>query len=464
MNTAESPAIDDLDLLKRPFTQFFDEDYDQIFSPLVTFWYMVFQRLNKDHTMSEVQQDLADGGADGLTPPGKQTPLDRHWLSASTASYSDARQRMDKAEFEEIFKTWAAMMAAQTKAAPGPCYKGIDVQEKLKGLSVQLLDGTTFRLPSLGDIAKTYPPAKNQHGESYWCQIRAVAGFCLKSGAILSVSYGDQHKSEQELCVSLFKSVEEPTLFVADANFGVYSIFERVSAHSHDVLAALTTNRAHKLLGGEALQAGEEREVLWTPSKFDKQYPGTSRNPVRVRVMCKKVIVKGEEIDLYLATTLMDSQAYSVDFLFDLYRLRWLVEVDFRYLKTQLEMNTFDVQSADMAVKEIFAGLFAYNMVQLAMWSATRKHKANTLSLSFSNCARAFLRGIRHLWNQNDCFTGLPWGKFWKKTQTVIGRMLLPRRKKARSAEPRRVRRRPALFPALKGSRQENRETLKESG
>src|SRR5712675_2239010 len=45
--------------------------YARAFTPLVTLWYMIFQRLSDNHHLSHVQEDAREGGADRLSPPGK---------------------------------------------------------------------------------------------------------------------------------------------------------------------------------------------------------------------------------------------------------------------------------------------------------------------------------------------------------------------------------------------------------
>src|SRR5262245_56217146 len=63
--------------------------YERLFNPLVTLWYLLFQRLHADHTLEAALTDARDGGADRLNPN-----LSQGLLSDSTCSYSDARQRL----------------------------------------------------------------------------------------------------------------------------------------------------------------------------------------------------------------------------------------------------------------------------------------------------------------------------------------------------------------------------------
>ena len=42
--------------------------YDRLFTPLVTLWYLIFQRLAADHTLEKVVTDAQAGGANALRP------------------------------------------------------------------------------------------------------------------------------------------------------------------------------------------------------------------------------------------------------------------------------------------------------------------------------------------------------------------------------------------------------------
>src|ERR1044071_10521964 len=63
--------------------------YQRLFNPLVTLWYLLFQRLNWDHSLEAALNDARTGGADRINKK-----LSGKLISNSTCSYSDARQRL----------------------------------------------------------------------------------------------------------------------------------------------------------------------------------------------------------------------------------------------------------------------------------------------------------------------------------------------------------------------------------
>ena len=59
--------------------------YDRLFTPLVTLWYLIFQRLAADHTLEKVVADAQAGGANARACPKNCVPPPP-FLSAMPAS------------------------------------------------------------------------------------------------------------------------------------------------------------------------------------------------------------------------------------------------------------------------------------------------------------------------------------------------------------------------------------------
>jgi hypothetical protein len=183
--------------------------YRRAFTPLVTLWYCIFQRLGPNHHLSQVQQDALAGGADHLSPAGK--PLSQQLHSEATASFSDARQRLPLEFFRKTLRHTAAQMS-----------RAFQIPERF-GLKVALMDGTTCRLRPFQDIPKKFPPHRpgNCKKPPYWCLTRIVGLFCLTTGAVLDSAMGSLKTSEQALSATLLQGAWKEWLLVADRNFGV---------------------------------------------------------------------------------------------------------------------------------------------------------------------------------------------------------------------------------------------------
>jgi Transposase DDE domain len=422
--------------------------YHRAFTPLVTLWYCIFQRLSPNHHLSQVQQDALAGGADHLSPRGK--PLSQQVHSEATTSFSDARQRLPREVFRKTLRHTAAQMSG-----------AFQIPERF-GLKVALMDGTTCRLRPFQDIPQEFPPHRpgNCKKQPYWCLARIVGLFCLATGAVLDSAMGSLKTSEQTLSATLLQRSWEKWLLVADRNFGVYSVVcAAVAAQAH-VLVRLTQARAAKLarLAGLSLAPGLDAPLRWSPSRQDQCPEGLPGLPVAGRLLVVRLERPGyRPLTLYLFTTLQDPLKCSAQELAQLYGQRWQVELCFRYVKTQMDLGFLECHSADMVHKEWLAGLIAYNLIRWAMAAAAAAAQVPQRWLSFSRARELLLGWCLRTSGRGGVIAS------WQRLLTRIAKAQLPKRRKIRPSEPRAVRHFQKDVAKLEGSRAAARLKLAES-
>src|SRR5262249_7240401 len=136
------------------------------------------------------------------------------------------------------------------------------------------VDGTTVRMPYAEELAKVYPPTRNQHGESHWPILRLVVAHDLHTGLALRPEFGpvngEDAISEQALWERTLQGMPEGALLVGDANFGIFSVAHSAEQSAHPVVLRLTTARALRLSGGR-LQDGIDRAIVWKPTRQDRR-------------------------------------------------------------------------------------------------------------------------------------------------------------------------------------------------
>ena len=421
--------------------------YQRAFTPLITLWYFLFQRLQARHTLSKIVSDARFGGADCLSPANKR--LSQQLDSTATTAVSKARTRLPLALLRKTLCHSAREIRSWAKGL------------KWEGLNVALLDGSTFRLRPLGDIAKVFPPHHpgNTKKQPYWCLVRVVAAFCLHSGVVLDCVMADLTQSEQSLSAQLLAAGSWlKWIFVGDRNFGVYSVVRSATAASAQALVRLTGARARKLArqAGHTLRLGLDVPITWIPSRHDQCPQGLDPIPVAGRLLVVRVQVPGFRTqELYLFTTLTDPVLYSAVKLTQLYGQRWQIELFLRYVKTQMDLEFLECKSADMARKEWLAGLIAYNLIRSVMVAAAAQALIPVRVLSFTRTADLFqdwlIRWLIHPSNTSG----------WEQLLDDVASCRQPRRRKPRPSEPRAVRRFHRDFPELLGDRAAARETLK---
>ena len=412
--------------------------YARIFSLPVTLWYMIFQRLSADKTLSCVVKDARNGGADRLSPSGRE-PISRKIRSQGTSSYSDARQRMPL----ELLQ-WALSRIAEH-------IQGLWKAKQPQGLTFQLLDGSTLAMLATPELVAKYPPNGNQSGTNDWCLMRVVVGFCAWTGVVLSAAEASVRVGEQALAWTLMAAAPVATAWIGDRNFGIWSIAAQALRYRQHVLVRLTQARAHRLTGGRTLHSGQEMVVEWNRTRHDKIAPGTQDQKVVGRLIFVRIRRQSKFIDLWLFTTLMDTEAFPNRRVVELYGLRWQAEINFRYVKTALDLQELFVATPEMARNEFYAALIAYSLVRVIMAGAAASNP-KLPPLSFCEVRRALVLCLN------------AWGKDWRsrkgslleKIEALMAEarlQTLPKRKTPLLSEPRRVRHRRLKFPALIGSR-----------
>jgi hypothetical protein len=412
--------------------------YDRLFTPLVTLWYLLFQRLNPDHSLEAALTDARAGGAHRINQK-----LARQLGSGSTASYSDARQRLP-GEF-----------LAQALALQGRKIIGLSPTTRWRGRVIALLDGSTVRLRPHGRMAQSFPPNGNQYRRPYWCLMRVVVCFCALSGAALDSALGSLQVSEQVLACRIILDSLAQCLFLGDRNFGVFRVVQAAREARQSVLLRLTDRRARKLLG-RPLRVGQQI-LRWAPSGQDQLQPACSSEPVPGRLLVVRLKRPGfRSQQLCLFTTLPNTADYPLAELVRLYGLRWHIELNLRYLKAQMDLGQLEVKSPEMARKEWLAGLLAYNLIRAAQLCAALHQGISPLTLSFSSvrrCLECWLRQLGRTQRQARAQ--------WAETLRQLSRCLLPRRRTPRPNEPRAQRHLRLPYAPLFGSRANARRHLK---
>lgn len=423
--------------------------YRRAWCPLVTLWYLTWQRLSPEHTLAAVVNDARRGGADALRPGPRL--LSAQLRSRATTAFAKARARLPLPWLQAVFTATAVRLAAL-----GPTVQA------LTALPIILLDGSTLRLRPFPNIRKYFPPHRTRRKKSYWCVARVVVGFCAATGVALQAIMGSIHQSEQALAVRLILATAARALYVGDRNFGVWRVVRAIVQAGGQGLVRLTGVRARCLAAGRRLKPGLDLVIRWSPSAHDQVDRGLKKEAVVGRLVVVRVSRRGYRTQvLCLFTTLTDVSAYPPAELVRLYGGRWEVELNFRTVKAAMDLDQLEVKSADLAQKEFYAGLLAYNLVRGLMSVAARAAGCAPGQLSFAAARTALMSVLAVLW--------LGWVPASRRAQQLewlceeVGRARLPRRKKNRPSEPRAQWHEPQAFPSMRGTRAQARRKLKKA-
>ena len=146
-----------------------------------------------------------------------------------------------------------------------------------------------------------------------------------------------------------------------------------------------------------------------------------------------------------IVTTFLDAKKFSKEDLDKLYDQRWLVEINLRSIKDTMQMGIMRGKTPQMARKEIWMHLLAYNLVRKIMTQAASCYGRKPQELSFKLALQmisAFRQAQIFCSKKIDVYYQLLKAITYKMVGNRPGRM-----------EPRAVKRRPKPFPKLQMAR-----------
>lgn len=416
--------------------------YDRLWTPFITLWCFVCQWLNTDHTCDGVLSFVEAGAIDDLDTRHAQ-PFSARVTVGSTAGYCKARQRLPLVVLEGALRHTARVIQDRLGEAG-----------RWHGHPVALLDGTTLLLTPTAALVAASGQHANDKGPGYWVVVRAVAAFCLATGALVEATLGSLQQSEQAWAKGLLAGFPAGTLVLGDSNFGVFSVAQAARPAGVFVLLRLTASRA-TALAKRTRAVGTDVQIAWSPTPQDQSDPRLSTEPIVGRLLRVPLERPGfRPFTLCLFTTLLDADQYPVAELVALYGRRWDVELDLRYVKATLGMAQLTTKSPDLVHKDFLAGLLAYNLLRAVMLDAAEHRHCSPLDLRFTSCWRRLrtVLGTRHPTDAPAARTAA-----WSRLVDRVAQCRLRPRPRFR-IEPRAVRRRRCAYPPLKGSRADARQ------
>ena len=405
---------------------------ERLYPPLTTVVMFIEQVLGADHSCQDaVAQGLSSRVALGQAP-----------CSLNTGPYCKARLRLSLDLVERLGHEVGARLS---KAQPTPWL--------WRGRNVKLVDGTTVSMPDTTENQDSFPQSNQQKPGLGFPLARLVGIISLSCGAVLQWVSGPcegKKTGETALLWGLMDKFDAGDIVIGDRYFAGYFGIARLWQQGVDVIIRQHQRRHTDFRRGRRL-GKRDHVVTWArpqrPAWMDETTYATLPESIRMR----EVRVG----DLTLVTTLLDADAVHKLELVALYGKRWQIELDFRSIKTVMQMEILRCKTPEMIRKEIAAHLLAYNLVRTVMAQAADLAHVMPRQLSF----KATLQ-VLNAFEENLRFC--PRGRIGFCHAIVlasIGGAILPVR--PNRVEPRAVKRRPKPSKWLTKPRHVLREQLR---
>jgi hypothetical protein len=411
---------------------------DRIFSPLVTLWVFLGQVLSADHSCrTAVARLIAHRLARGFKP-----------CSPRTGAYCQARKRLPEAFFSET--------ALRTGRALDD---GVDQRWLWKGRRVHVYDGSSVTMPDTPANQAAYPQPVAQKPGLGFPLARIAAVFSLACGAVVGLGicrYAGKGQSELGLLRTLLDLFRPGDIVLADRLMCAWTEMVMLKQRGVDCVCRFTSHRKADFRRGTRLGEGDHI-VQWPkpqrPRSIDRDAYAALPESLTVRECRVRVDQPGFRVRvLIVATTLLDSNAFTRDDLAQLYRARWNAELDLRSLKQTLQMDVLRCKTPEQVRKELWTHILAYNLIRTVMAQAAVEHGIEPRSISFKGALQtleAFQPVIALRGERDDATRG-------ELYQWLLGAVASHRvGDRPNRYEPRRRKRRPKPYDRLMKPRHE---------
>jgi hypothetical protein len=365
--------------------------------------------------------------------------------STNTSGYCQARARLP-----------LTMISTLARQCGGILAEDAAVWWHWRGRRVRLVDGATVTLADTEENQEDYPQPNSQKAGLGFPICRVVALLCLGSGALLDAAVGPcegKGGDEQTLLREMLDTLQADDILLGDAFYPTYFLLWELIRGGVDGLFEQhgARKRSTDFSKGEKLGA-RDHLIVWTKPKQRPDW----MSPYEYDQVPTTLKVREFQADgKIMVTTFLCPKETPKKALKVLYRCRWHVELDLRNIKTTLGMEHLRCKTPEMAVKELWVYLLAYNLIRLLMAQAALLADQIPRQLSFKHTVQIWMA-----WQQRG--GGTHDGVSIHALLILIAEPrvgLRPGR-----IEPRALKRRPKPFPLLTKPRKAAREEVRKNG
>lgn len=299
-------------------------------------------------------------------------------VAGDPSAYSQARQKLPVAVLGALNVRFDHEVQAHVSSSTLWC-----------GRPVRVVDGSSASMPDTPELQRAFPQPSAQRPGCGFPVARLLAIFCWASGSLLHLVAESLHVSELAMLRRLLDRLEPGTVVLGDVYFSSYYDLALLRQHGLDGVYRMHARRPTDLRQGTRLGPGDRR-LTWSkpripPRRVSADEWATIPESLTVRHVQVRLAERGfRGRTLNLVTTLLDPQAFPAAELANLYRDRWMAELNLRSLKTTLGMEVLRCQSPEMVRKELAVYQLAYNLIRLLMWRAAQGHGVDPRRLSFA--------------------------------------------------------------------------------
>ncbi|MEM9412104.1 MAG: IS4 family transposase [Planctomycetota bacterium] len=411
---------------------------DRIYTPMVTLWVFLSQVLSADHSCrSAVARLIAHRMSRGLRP-----------CSPESGAYCQARKRLPEKFFSMV-----------------ACHVGRELDSQAnsdwlwKGRRVYMFDGTTVTMPDTPANQKAYPQIPSQRPGLGSPITRIGAIVSLSCGAIIGLGFrrfAGKGQSELSLLHELWDLFAPGDVMLGDRLMCSWREMVMLKLRGVDIVTRIC-RRTADFRRGKRLGKGDHI-VLWpkpynrTPDKAAyKALPDYfAFRETRVHVKQQGFRTK----TIIVVTTMLDAEQTTKEDIAFLYLARWNNELDFRSIKSTMQMDDLRCKTPELVRKEVWTHVLAYNLIRTIIAQAASRHSVEPRSISFKGTLQTLEAFQTVLAIRNRCDSIFRRELYQQLLDCIAAHRVANRPNRF---EPRKRKRRFKLYNFLRKSRQETK-------
>lgn len=368
------------------------------------------------------------------------------------SAYCQARLRLPLAIFQAVL---TGLVKALTP--------DIDATARWLGHRTFALDGSSFSMPDTPKLQAHFGQPGNQQPGCGFPVAKILALFHSGTGMLIEILAAPLRTGEMSQIEAIHPMLQRDDVLVGDRGFcsfvhlallakrGVHAVFRM---HQKQIVD-FTPGRRHarpRQKGAAGLPRSRWIKQLGSFDQIVEWYKPADRpawmSEESYGALPESMILRETRYELTrpgfrtrsvtLATTLLDSEIYTLKELANFYGMRWQVETNLRHLKTTMKFDVLKCMTVEGVLKEMTVYAIVYNLVRLVMTESARQQGVPVERISFIDALRWLCEG---------------------NASTELSRLIVNPERPNR-LEPRAIKRLPKEYDRLNKPRRELRKRL----
>ncbi|MDB4614608.1 IS4 family transposase [bacterium] len=366
----------------------FGSDEEAIYTPAITLWALISQAFFKEEMRS---CKAAVGRVASLWATLGKTVCD-----TNTGAYCRARSKISWQAVRDICCQIAEATEAIFDAENiDPDLEQHDVVADVGATPgsgrILLFDGFTITAADTPETQEEFPQNPAQKEGVGFPIIRGVSLISMVTGLLIDLElgpYAGKQSGETALLWKMLDHLNPGDTLVADCYLCTYWIVAACKTRGVNIVMKNHDKRDDDPVGATRIDK-HQRTTVWLRPQRPNWMSGEeySQCPERIEIRLVDVVIDqpGFRSKKYtIATTILETKAFSRDWITSVYRSRWLVELDIRAIKCSLGMDIIRAKTPAMVQTEIWSCLLAYNLIRMKMLQSCAANGRMPRTLSFT--------------------------------------------------------------------------------